>query len=482
MRNCLQTTNRVMRALLLTGLLGTWGTRASEAQQAERVRAGTVERIQVYGPGLAGNLSGDSATRHVTVYLPPAYGEDPLRRFPVVYLLHGYTDDDLHWMGFEQHFVNVPAAADAAHASGGARELIVVMPNAYTRFQGSMYANSVTTGNWEDFVARDLVSYIDAHYRTIPQRDSRGLAGHSMGGYGAVRIGMRNTDTFGSVYAMSPCCMPARTASPAAVEAMARAEAVTDMAQFARADFGTRALFASAAAWAPNPENPPFFLDLPTKGGEPQPDVLARMAANAPLAMVDQHIAHLRGLRGLALDSGDDDGAITEATRELHRILEKYNVAHEFEIYPGDHLSGVMERVEKNVLPFFSRTLSFAPAAPRVAGDTITTASGLRYVFLQRGAGERPQPGDRMVIHGIGRLVDGTEFWNTRTEGRPYRYRFLTDRVIRGFEEGMRHVRVGDRVEITMSPELGYGERGNRDIPPHATLIFDYEILSIERE
>jgi S-formylglutathione hydrolase FrmB len=68
---------------------------------------------------------------------------------------------------------------------------------------GSMYSSSVTTGDFENYVARDVVSYIDAHYRTMASRDSRGLAGHFMGGYGATRIGMKHADVFGSLYIMS---------------------------------------------------------------------------------------------------------------------------------------------------------------------------------------------------------------------------------------------------------------------------------------
>lgn len=125
------------------------------------------------------------------------------------------------------------------------------------------------------------------------------------------------------------------------------------------------------------------------------------------------------------------------------------------------------------------------PAAQRAGarpaiGETITTPSGLSYVFTKQGTGLRPQPGDVMVIHGIGRFPDGKEFWNTRTGGVPYEYTPGVDRVIRGFEEGMREVREGDRIVITMKPELGYAERGNRDIPPNATLVFDYEILAVE--
>lgn len=83
--------------------------------------------------------------------------------------------------------MNVPDAADRAFADG-APEMIIVMPDAFTRWHGSMYSNSVNTGDWETFIARDLVWYIDTHYRTIPLRASRGL-GHSMGGYGTLRIG-----------------------------------------------------------------------------------------------------------------------------------------------------------------------------------------------------------------------------------------------------------------------------------------------------
>jgi len=127
-------------------------------------------------------------------------------------------------------------------------------------------------------------------------------------------------------------------------------------------------------------------------------------------------------------------------------------------------------------LPPVGRSQEKRPAI----GEAVTTASGLSYVFTKQGTGSRPQPGDLLLIHGIGRFTDGKEFWNTRTEGAPYEYTPGVDRVIRGFEEGMREVREGDRLVITMKPELAYGERGNRDIPPNSTLVFDYEILAIE--
>src|SRR5690606_3444161 len=145
-----------------------------------------LERIRVPGPSLEGNLEGDDATRDVFVYLPPSYSRDTRRRYPVVIFLHGYTSTAEAYV----RTLALPQSADNAIA-GGAREMIVVLPDAFTAYSGSMYSSSVTTGDWESYIAGDLVDYIDTHYRTLARRESRGLSGHSMGGYGTVRIGMK---------------------------------------------------------------------------------------------------------------------------------------------------------------------------------------------------------------------------------------------------------------------------------------------------
>lgn len=311
----------------------------------------TVERIKVHGPSLEGNLEGNAADREVLVFLPPGYASDTSRRYPVVYALHGYSIGAEQWA----KEIHVPQTIEGAFANG-AREMIVVLPDSKTVHNGSMYSSSVTTGDFERFVARDLVAYIDANYRTIPVRAARGLVGHSMGGYGATRIGMKHADVFGSLYIMSPCCLSARGAGrdPQALEkTLAGAKSAADTATL---PFFVRAQLAAAAAWSPNPKNPPFYLDLPTKDGEVRPDVLARWAANAPLAFVDQYIGPLRTYRGIAIDVGDQDGLKADATR-LHEVLDTYGLTHTFEIYSGTHTSKVADRFQNHVLPFFSRTL-----------------------------------------------------------------------------------------------------------------------------
>jgi enterochelin esterase-like enzyme len=118
-------------------------------------------------------------------------------------------------------------------------------------------------------------------------------------------------------------------------------------------------MLASAAAWSANPKKPPLFLDLPVVDGEVQPDVVARWAANAPLTMVHQYIPQLRGYTALALDAGDMDFGIVDTVRTLDRILADYGVEHSAEVYQGDHVNRVDQRLETKVLPFFSAHLAF---------------------------------------------------------------------------------------------------------------------------
>jgi enterochelin esterase-like enzyme len=312
-----------------------------------------VEHIKVHGTALEGNLEGDTVDRDVFVFLPPSYAKQKSRRYPVVYALHGYSIGAEQW----SHEIHVPQTIEGAFAQG-AKEMIVVLPDSKTVHNGSMYSSSVTTGDFEQFISRDLVAYIDAHYRTLPNRTSRGLVGHSMGGYGASRIGMKHSDVFGSLYIMSPCCLSARTAASLKPEGEKTLEAVKTPEDSAKLSFFQRAQLASAAAWSPDPKNPPLYLDLPMKDGAVQPDILAKWAANAPLAFVDQYIGNLREYRAIAMDMGDQDGLRVDAGK-LHDVLDKYGIANSFEVYPGTHTSRVADRFQNHVLPFFSQNLCF---------------------------------------------------------------------------------------------------------------------------
>ena len=311
------------------------------------------EHIKVHGTSLEGNFEGDSVDRDVIVFLPPNYSKDTHRRYPVVYALHGYSIGAEQWT----HEIHVPQTIEGAFAQG-AKEMIVVLPDSKTVHNGSMYSSSVTTGDFEKFIFHDLVAYVDAHYRTIPDRMSRGLVGHSMGGYGATRIGMKHAAVFGSLYIMSPCCLSARPAAPGNPKLQKALDSVKTPEDSARLPFFARATLASAAAWSPDPKDPPLYLDLPMKDGAPLLDILAKWTANAPLAFIDQYVDNLREYRAIAIDVGDQDGLRTD-TAKLHEVLDKYGIANSFEIYHGTHTSAVADRFQNHVLPFCSKNLCF---------------------------------------------------------------------------------------------------------------------------
>ena len=323
----------------------------------------TVEHIKIHGTALEGNLEGDTVDRDVIVVLPPSYAKEKTRRYPVVYALHGYSIGAEQWT----HEIRVPQTIEGAFALGS-EEMIVALPDSNTIYHGSMYSSSITTGDFESFIARDVVAYIDTHYRTIPNRRSRGLVGHSMGGYGASRIGMKHPDVFGALYIMSPCCLspmtgggpgPADQMKERAMASEKKVAAAKSPADLAAQSPGFGAVqYATAAAWAPDPKNPPLYFNLSTKDGIPQPEIVAKLTANAPLAFVDQYIGNLKQYRAISMDVGDQDGLRFDAIR-LHDIFDKYGLANTFELYSGTHTSAVADRFQNHVLPFFSKNLCF---------------------------------------------------------------------------------------------------------------------------
>ena len=339
--------------------MGVWGLAlgclvAHVAPAVAQQPKGTLERHTVHGRALEGNLEGDSPDRPVVVYLPPSYATDTTRRYPVLYFLHGYTATAEAYV----KSLAVPDSIDRAIAAG-AREMIIVIPDAFTKYSGSMFSNSPTIGDWETFIARDLTEFIDKRYRTIASRDGRGLAGHSMGGYGTMRIGMKQPAAFAAMYAMSSCCLmndpAARGAGPGPRGAGA-GRGDGRGAGDGRGGGMANALSAQAAASAPNTKTPPFFY-ITTKDGEIQPLIAAKWIANSPLVMVDQYVPALKSMRGIALDIGNQDPFVGTNT-QLADALSRLSVKHTFEVYDGDHGNRIRERFESQVLRFFSQHLS----------------------------------------------------------------------------------------------------------------------------
>ena len=318
---------------------------------------GQVVAITVHSAALENNRVKDSPDRAVSIYLPPDY-DSGSRRYPVLYLLHGYTGDERGWMN--PSYVGLPEIMDRLLQQHAIQPMIVVMPNSFNRFGGSFYANSALSGGWEDFIVRDLIIYIDAHYRTQPQAGSRGIAGHSMGGYGALRIGMDHPEVFSAAYGMSPCCgyWDEQQDRPGVVKAQ-RAKTLNEIFQ---AGMGPQVDLALAAAFSPDLANPPFGVDWPFDAkGQPVPAVVVRWKSN----LLDEITAHYAAgqprLHALGFDVGrfDENSDIVTGARKLDHEMTRLGIPHTYSEYNGTHNDHIGERMERVVLPFMSTALSW---------------------------------------------------------------------------------------------------------------------------
>jgi S-formylglutathione hydrolase FrmB len=334
------------------------------AAEDKATGAGKVEKILVHGRSLEGNLEHDDVDRDVAIYLPPSYSKERNRRYPVVYLLHGYgrTADDWY------PFIGLPGSMDRNIAAGTAREMILVIPDANTIYGGSMYSSSPTIGDWEAYITHDLVSYVDSHYRTIANRNSRGLGGHSMGGYGVWRLAMKYPDVYSAVYGLSACCLmnnprppgagrgPGQAKGPVPGAAKGPPPPADAVRPGAHGGHPVNVGYGEAAAWSPNPMSPPLFFDQPVKDGEFQPDIAAKWVANSPLAMLDQYVPNMMKYSAIAMDIGLQD-TLLSSNRELDQAMTRLGIPHTFETYEGNHNNHLEDRMEGKVFPFFSSHL-----------------------------------------------------------------------------------------------------------------------------
>lgn len=312
-----------------------------------------IEKRIVHSVAIGKNLLGTTADREVFVALPPGYDRNTNKRYPVVYALHGFSIDAAKWI--EQ--LRAKAALEAAFASG-TPEMIMVFPDGSNEYGGSFYGQSQVTGDFETFVAEEVPAFVDRTYRTIAKPASRGLMGHSMGGYGVARIGMKRPGHFGALYMMSPCCLLPLGVQGLTAKEVGEINALPSPRAAAGLPFKYSGPLATSAAFSPNPIKAPLYVDLSVDDkGEVRADIMAKRAANAPLSFMDQYIAALRTYRAIGIDVGDQDSIVETATL-LHKNLDNYAIENRLEVYRGDHSSKVPTRLQEVVIPFFGEKLS----------------------------------------------------------------------------------------------------------------------------
>lgn len=304
------------------------------------------------------NTGGESPNRRISVYLPPGYGQSQ-KRYPVIYYLHGFLSNDT----ITPSMKNI---LDLAIAKQKIRPYILVIADAYTSYAGSFYSSSPLTGNWSDFEAKELVGYMDKNFRTIANRDARGIGGHSMGGYGALKLAMLHPDVFSCVYALSPGLLAFVKEFGPNSEAYKQLAAIKSKEELDKTYY-PRVIAACARAWSPNPAKPPFYIDLPfTYVGDSlvvDTAAYAKWRANMPLYMIDRYAPNLKKLKALKLDWGRNDAPrFPVQCGMFSQELENHGIEHYAEEYIGTHVNKIWTsdgRVLGEMLPFFDDHLQF---------------------------------------------------------------------------------------------------------------------------
>ncbi|QYA24273.1 esterase family protein [Gramella sp. MT6] len=326
---------------------------------------------------LQGNFIGNRFTRKLQIYTPPGYKMNGEHPYPVVYLLHGEPFSEKAFID-KQLFIDYIAPypiwtqipdfpeegfrlwMDGLINDGLIEPMIIVMPNAGTGPYGfSMYSNSALNGNFEDYIVNDLVEYMDSHYNTIADPSGRAVIGHSQGGYAAFKFGMLHPDVFGTVASHSGLLFVDALFSLADVIKQENPDGFTGPDP---TKFFTSAMYAFSAAWSPNLNKPPFYVDLPLEFGEdgnlyPVPEVIALWYQNDIFNLLDYYNADFKSLDGIYLDVGIYDELGTHlAHQPVLAKMNYYNVDYTFETYEGGHHTHMFERLAR-ALEFFSNNM-----------------------------------------------------------------------------------------------------------------------------
>lgn len=318
---------------------------------------GSIIIDSIYAENLV-NAFGENPTREVSVYLPFNY-ENGTEKYPVIYFLHGFYGD--HTL-----LESMKEILDFAIETKRIRPFILVVSNQKTTYEGSFYSNSGVFGNWEDFTVQDLVAYMDKNYRTIAKKESRGITGHSMGGYGALNIAMKHPDVFSSVYAISPGALAVvREYGPNSTTFRELSE-ISTYKELEKTYFG-KVMVAFGRSWSPNPDSPPFYCDFPFGYVDNElvidQETLKKWHNNMTFYNLENYIDNLKSLKAIKMDWGRNAGErFTQQCKMFSVKLENLGIDHFAEEYIGTHVNNIYTkngRIPQQVLPFFEYYLAF---------------------------------------------------------------------------------------------------------------------------
>jgi len=292
---------------------------------------GRIVEDKIHSASLEGNLLNDPATRPMAIYLPPSYDEGD-KLYPVIYYLHAYSDSYTAWS------FSIKSVIDTLIQQSKVQDMIIVMPDGTNKYGGSWYSNSSVAGNYEDYITKDLIEFIDSKYRTLPQRESRAIGGGSMGGYGAMKLAMKHPEAYCAVVSHSGLL------------------SINHWKDIVRAN--PQSMQSFAIAWSPNP-NSDSLCDYPADAkGNLLEDVWNRWLANDVVSMVKSYQGNLKKLAGIYFDHGKQDTTVNiSEAQEFDKVLTEAGISHIYEGYSGGHGDQWTSRLYI-AIPFLSNLLS----------------------------------------------------------------------------------------------------------------------------
>lgn len=308
---------------------------------------GRLDRLNFDSRLLGDNPLGDPSRRDVYVYTPPGY-EDDSRRYPSVMLLAGYGGTHHSLVAFDPFSPNVVERFDRLVAAGQCQPALLVLPDAIDRWGGSQFIDSTATGRYQQYLADEVVPFVDARYRTIPERSGRAIAGRSSGGFGALRMGLDRPEVFAAIGSHAGDCAFELSILPELREAAIAYDRAGGVAAFIEAftrdpgrnSFTAMMIIAYAAAYAPEPDAPPPQAALPfdPRTGLLVPEVWGRWLAHDPLQRVLQDDSAFSGTSLLFIDAGNrDEHGLHFGGRLLVDALSGRNLPLRYEEFDGGH-------------------------------------------------------------------------------------------------------------------------------------------------
>ena len=412
-------------------------------------------------PSLTNNMFNDITEQPIAVYLPPSYDTSYIN-YPVVYFLTGFSTPINYFTtnGVFQGF-KLKESMDNLIYEGVINEMIVVIPNGLTFMLGGFYVNSPVRGNWEDYLIEDLIGYIDNNFSTIPNSASRGITGHSMGGFGALNLAMLHPEIFCATYGLSPGLFDTIGLSNTEMfanqnniiqylekeeELNAMSPEVAHTAFVAFIDSLILAnnnslvfTYAYGSAFSPNPENNAPYIDYPyyMSGNDLILDTLIWQNWENGFGGLDEEVViykdNLLELEAITIDYGIYDyySWIPDGCEYFSQLLTNEGIPHELSAFNGGHSNKVRERIEEYILPYFSNILEFDTLTFRktpyllYTGDNTTMKiiwqmEDTATCFLQWGLDTTYSTGsintteygnDHLHTHTISGLTPGTKYY-----------------------------------------------------------------------